>query len=278
MPGDDWTSDENDAVVADYFDMLQSELAFRSYNKAEHNRQLQSLIGRGRGSIEYKHQNISAVLKAMGEVWIGGYMPRFNFQMSLADAVARWLERNPQWLGRSPTTQGDGEMLQEPTSLWVGPAPTLSNEPEPDELQQTLAVARRYDVVGRDKRNRELGKAGERFVVDFERATLSQAGRKDLADLVRWVAEEDGDGAGYDVQSYGSDGRSRLIEVKTTNGWERTPFHITKNELAVADAKRDEWCLFRLWNFSREPKAFELYPPLDQHVSLTAETFKASFD
>ncbi len=278
MPGDDWTSDENDAVVADYFDMLQSELAFRSYNKAEHNRQLQSLIGRGRGSIEYKHQNISAVLKAMGEVWIDGYMPRFNFQMSLADAVARWLERNPQWLGRSPTTQGDGEMLQEPTSLWVGPAPTLSNEPEPDELQQTLAVARRYDVVGRDKRNRELGKAGERFVVDFERATLSQAGRKDLADLVRWVAEEDGDGAGYDVQSYGSDGRSRLIEVKTTNGWERTPFQITKNELAVADAKRDEWCLFRLWNFSREPKAFELYPPLDQHVSLTAETFKASFD
>ena len=31
------------------------------------------------------------------------------------------------------------------------------------------------------------------------------------------------------------------------------------------------------WNFSREPKAFELRPPLDAHVSLTATTFQASF-
>lgn len=69
----------------------------------------------------------------------------------------------------------------------------------------------------------------------------------------------------------------RLIEVKTTNGWERTPFHITRNELAVAEERRSEWRLFRLWNFSREPKAFELHPPLDAHVSLTATTFQASF-
>ena len=73
------------------------------------------------------------------------------------------------------------------------------------------------------------------------------------------------------------DGRSRLIEVKTTNGWERTPFHITRNELAVAEERRSEWRLFRLWNFSREPKAFELHPPLDAHVSLTAMSFQASF-
>ena len=73
------------------------------------------------------------------------------------------------------------------------------------------------------------------------------------------------------------DGLQRLIEVKTTNGWERTPFHITRNELAVAEERRSEWRLFRLWNFSREPKAFELHPPLDAHVSLTATTFQASF-
>jgi hypothetical protein len=38
-----------------------------------------------------------------------------------------------------------------------------------------------------------------------------------------------------------------------------------------------QWRLFRLWNFSREPKAFELHPPLDAHVSLTAMSFQASF-
>jgi hypothetical protein len=73
------------------------------------------------------------------------------------------------------------------------------------------------------------------------------------------------------------DGRPRLLEVKTTNGWDRTPFHITRNELAVADARRAEWCLFRLWDFARVPKAFELHPPLDAHVRLTAITFIAGF-
>ena len=33
------------------------------HSKAEHNRLLQAMIGRPHGSIEYKHQNISAVLK-----------------------------------------------------------------------------------------------------------------------------------------------------------------------------------------------------------------------
>lgn len=57
-------------------------------------------------------------------------------------------------------------------------------------------------------------------------AALRTAGRDDLARKVRWVSEEDGDGAGYDIASFAPDGFPRLIEVKTTNGWERTPFHI----------------------------------------------------
>lgn len=71
--------------------------------------------------------------------------------------------------------------------------------------------------------------------------------------------------------------RCRLLEVKTANGWERMPFHIKRNELAVAEARRGEWRLSRLWNFSREPKAFELAPPLDAHVSLMPTAFQASF-
>lgn len=140
-----------------------------------------------------------------------------------------------------------------------------------------LHIAAKFDVAGRDARNRALGRAGEERVLAHERYALDGAGRGDLARQVRWVSDEDGDGAGYDIASFAPDGRQRLIEVKTTNGWERTPFHLTRNELAVADERRSEWCLFRLWNFSREPKAFELHPPLDAHVSLTATTFQASF-
>jgi len=72
MASGDWTDQQNDAIVADYFAMLADDEAGRLYSKAEHNRRLQEAIGRPRGSIEYKHQNISAVLKGLGEDWIPG--------------------------------------------------------------------------------------------------------------------------------------------------------------------------------------------------------------
>ena len=284
MSNGPWTDAENDLIVADYFAMLADDIAGRPYSKAEHRRALLPLLdSRSEGSIEFKHQNISAVLKGLAllngweDIGIPGYKPAFNFQTSLIDAVARWMALNPGWLGRLPSTQPTTG-LREAASLWVGSAPTLSNQPPPQELEQVLNIAWKVDQAGQDERNRSLGRAGEERVLMHERATLQAAGRGDLARKVRWVSQEDGDGAGYDIASFEQDGRPRLIEVKTTNGWERTPFHITRNELAVADERRSEWCLFRLWNFAREPRAFELYPPLDAHVSLTATVFQASFD
>jgi Domain of unknown function (DUF3883) len=276
MSNGPWRDEENDLIVADYFAMLADDISGRPYNKAEHNRDLQTRIDRNRSSIEFKHQNISAVLKGLGEDWIPGYKPAFNFQITLVDAVARWLALNPAWLGRMPGAR-PATGLREAAQIWIGPPPTLSNQPPPQELEQMLHIARKFDVAGRDERNRILGRAGEERVLAHERTVLSGAGRTDLARKVRWVSEEDGDGAGYDIASFAPDGQPRLIEVKTTNGWERTPFHITRNELAVAEERRSGWRLFRLWNFSREPKAFELHPPLDAHVSLTATTFQASF-
>jgi len=276
MASESWTDDENDLIVADYFGMLADDLAGRPYNKAEHNRRLQTRISRSPTSIEFKHQNVSAVLKAFGETWIPGYKPAFNFQGSLLDAVAKWLAQNPRRSGMVEQSLRQ-RALNERGQLWIGPPPTLSNQPPPEELDQILHIARKFDVAGRDERNDALGRLGEELVLLHERSTLAALGRKDLAKRVRWTSQEDGDGAGFDIASFLPDGRDRLIEVKTTNGWERTPFLISRNELAVADERRSEWSLVRLWNFSREPKAFELYPPLDRHVSLTATSFQASF-
>lgn len=278
---EDWSDDENDLIVADYFAMLTHELASHPYSKAEHNRNLQSLLPlRGRGSIEFKHQNISAVLLGLGHPWIIGYKPASRFQLSLIDAVLRWTEAKPGWI--VPNSGWDENarqsVVREDTPLWIGPAPTFANEPPPVDPQFMAAVARKHDVAERDERNRSLGKAGEERVVRHEKFALQQANRQDLADKVRWTSVEDGDGAGYDIQSFEIDGRERLIEVKTTNGWERTPFHISRNELAVAEENRDSWHLVRLWNFAREPKAFSIRPPLDAHVSLTPTSFLASLN
>ena len=278
MSNGPWTDEDNDLVVADYFAMLADDIAGQPYNKAKHRRALLLLLNdRSEGSVEFKHQNISTVLKGLAEDWIPGYKPAFNFQMTLVDAVARWLALNTAWLGRQPNRRVVNG-LREAEQIWIAPPPTLSNQPPPQEREQMLHIARKFDVAGRDERNRALGRAGEERVLAHERSVLRSAGRDDLARKVRWVSEEDGDGAGYDIASFASDGLPRLIEVETTNGWERTPFHITCNELAVAEERRSEWRLFRLWNFSREPKAFELHPPLGAHVSLTAMSFQASFN
>ena len=236
MSNGPWTDKENDLIVADYFAMLADDIAGRRYNKAEHRRVLLPLLNdRSVGSIEFKHQNISAVLKGLGEVWIPGYKPAFNFQMTLIDAVARWLALNPAWLGRH-LGAGAPTGLAEARPIWIGPPPTLSNQPPPQELDQMLHIAAKFDVAARDERNRALGRAGEECVLAHERAALKSAGRDDLARKIRWVSEEDGDGAGYDIASFAPDGRPRLIEVKTTNGWERTPFHISRNGLVPVPA------------------------------------------
>jgi len=69
----DWSNIELDLIVADYFSMLRLELSDIAYNKAEHRRNLLPLLNtRSKGSVEFKHQNISAVLALLGQPFIKG--------------------------------------------------------------------------------------------------------------------------------------------------------------------------------------------------------------
>lgn len=277
----DWTDEENDEIVQVYFRMLADKLAGVPYNIAERNRELDARIGRGTGSIRYKHSNISAVLDMLGAPWLKGYKPAQHFQRSLIDAVKRWLDRDSDWLDRHSSLFAPkpppGDIAAKSAGLFVGPPPTKSNAPPAKRDQLQAKIAHTFDFAGRDQRNRVLGQAGEALVFAYEQKTLRSEKRPDLAKQVKWVSRDEGDGAGYDIASFRPDGHPRLIEVKTTNGLERTPFHITRNEHAVSEERAGEWCLFRLWNFAREPKAFELYPPLKAHVSLFATSYEAHF-
>jgi hypothetical protein len=114
-------------------------------------------------------------------------------------------------------------------------------------------------------------------VLDLERRLLAGAARPDLARKVRWVAAEDGDGAGYDVLSFDERGRDRLIEVKTTNGSARTPFYLSRNEREVAAERPEDWRIYRVHLFAKQPRVFTLAPPLEETVHLRPETWRASF-
>jgi hypothetical protein len=293
MPeGAHWSDAENDQAVAAYFAMLAADLRGEPVTKAERYRMLARSLGRSEKSVEFKFQNISAVLLGLGQPWISGLMPKANFQASLVDSVLRWLDAPERcWLAPTPVATGSGQTGEASAPGYAADVPvagtrisdipleappTLRNAPLFKEATKLVPLARKFDTAARDARNRALGRAGEEAVLRRERLVLARAGRRDLAEAVEWTADMHGDGAGYDIRSFEPDGRERLIEVKTSYGWERTPFSITRNELEVADRWPDRWLLFRLYDFARKPRAFELRPPLDRHVELIASAYVAT--
>jgi hypothetical protein len=165
--------------------------------------------------------------------------------------------------------------VKDEDEILVAPPPLLNSDPE-DRPAAIRRLVGKFDPAARDARNRDLGRAGEEFVVGFERRRLERAGRDDLARDVRWVSDVDGDGYGYDVQSFETDGHERLLEIKTTCGNERTPFWMSKRECDVAAEKRDIYRVRRVFHFRNEVKMFDIAPPLEARLILTPATFVAA--
>jgi hypothetical protein len=269
--GTPWSDDELDAIVADYFAMLEAELSGQAYVKSHHSAALMAHIGRTHRSVEFKHQNISAVLEELGLPRIFGYKPKRNYQGAIFDAIDRYLSQHQQILSLAPKAPSQAE---ESGEIFVK-LPVL----EPISVRPTRLkkLIRKFDPVERDYRNRKLGQAGEAFVIDVERRNLLKAKRPDLASGIRWVSAEEGDGAGYDILSFDVSGKERLIEVKTTNGAATTPFFLSRNEHDTAAQCSESWRIYRVHLFSQKPRIFTISPPLKNYLHFRTETWRASF-
>ncbi len=143
--GTNWQSDELDAIVADYFSMLTAELSGKAYVKSRHSAALMAKIGRTHRSVEFKHQNISAVLDELGMPWIPGYKPKLNYQNAIFDAIDRYITRHPGILEPKPKPQA---VPPEPAQILVAP-PALRalREQIPARLKRLVA---KFDPVERD--------------------------------------------------------------------------------------------------------------------------------
>jgi hypothetical protein len=270
--GKPWQDDDLDIIVSDYFDMLAADLARIPYVKSKHSASVMERTGRTHRSVEFKHQNISAVMDELGLPWIPGYMPKRNYQNAIFGAIDRHLSLDPAILDLAPVASS---YPVSPAATFVSPPPLSSTvETIPRALER---LVRKFDPVERDHRNRALGSAGEELVLEIERLSLEEADRKDLARKVRWVAAEDGDGAGYDILSFSPNGHERLIEVKTTNGAARTPFFLSRNECDLALERPEAWQIYRVHLFAKNPRIFTISPPLDRAIRLRAESWRASF-
>lgn len=272
--GSIWRDDELDLIVSDYFAMLNHEIAKQPYVKAHHCKAIMAQLGRSHRSVEFKYQNISAVLDRLGLPWIPGYRPKYNFQNAIIDAIDRYLTGHREALEPEPhpTT-----MTTTVESLFT-PPPQRREDPT-EKLPRLRRLIRKFDPVERDFRNRTLGASGEAFVLQVEQQRMLTHGRGDLAGRIRWISRDLGDGAGYDIESFdlGRSDEPLYIEVKTTNGSATTPFFLSRNERAMADENPANWCIYRVHSFAIDPGLFTVNPPLEQHLRLTPESWRASF-
>jgi len=278
--GDDWSRVEVEACVASYLMMLALELNGQRYNKTEHAEALmRKLDGRNRGSVEFKHCNISAVLLALGYPSINGYKPRSNYQSELLDVVESQLEGNTviDTAAQAAVERPAIEIaVNESMSVWVpAPKPAKVRETASEYAPRFSPVPR--DYLAREARNRSLGRAGELFVLELESRRLHGEGKKALSERVEHVAASQGDGLGYDILSFESNGRERLIEVKTTAFGELTPFYVSRNEIARSNADADKYRLYRIFDFRDKPRVFQLPGSIDGHCTLDPVTYLARF-
>jgi hypothetical protein len=279
MP-DSWSREEVEAAVTDYFDMLAKELRGEPFNKAEHNRALQRMLdNRSRGSVERKHQNISAILLEAGFPYIDGYKPLGNYQDLLQAVVHEWLA-DATTLHRTVANAVEQPAVAIPDvenwlAIQVDPptqeAKSIRVRDEP--LEKTEIVRRNYLEV--EARNHSLGRAGELLALRFERERLLRVGARKLASNIRHVSEIEGDHLGYDILSFEADGRERLIEVKTTRFGALTPFFASRNEVDVSQQRHREFQLYRVFTFSSQPRLFALPGSLRKSCRLDPFTYSA---
>ncbi len=278
--GSSWDWLECEAIVQDYFAMLNMELTGLRYSKAEHRRGLLPKINnRSEGSIEFKHQNISAVLLEMGQPYIQGYRPAFNYQYQLSRVVLAFLAGHQTELDQI-LEAADVDIVEAVVEIDWSQVLDLDVPERIAEIKEPERkfLARKTNYTEREQNNRKLGERGEAFVVEFERNRLEAAGRSDLAQEIQWSSVEYGDGLGYDVRSFQPELDEELyIEVKTTNSGKYQPFFISANELAFSKEQAQHYSLYRVFDFKARARIFQLPGAVDQHAYLQAQSFKASF-
>ncbi len=276
-----WTRIEVEATVADYLHMLVLEYSGQAYNKTAHRRALQSkLNGRTEGAIELKHQNISAILHTLGFHWIPGYKPRGHYQALLLEVVEEQLAKNKlvdeaaQNAAASPAAV---PLLDDFRNVLVEPPKLVTKAKEPNPPSYYSSIPTKRDYLEREARNISLGRAGEEFVLSFEHFRLYELGQKKLADKVDHVSVSRGDGLGYDILSFDTDGRERYIEVKTTAFAKETPFFISRGEIQFAKDHEELFHIYRLYEFRKAPKLFDLAGSVEKHCAVNAISFVCEF-
>ncbi|MFC1955836.1 DUF3883 domain-containing protein [Chloroflexota bacterium] len=279
--GRGWSRQEVRDTVADYMSMLKCQLRGEEFIKTEHNKMLrEKLHGRSASAVEYKHQNISAILTELGYPYVIGYQPNYvNYQRLLKEVVTEYVDSDKELeqamtkaARRTPAEQPEVGILSD---LQV--APPVRRPKRQRRRRSSHSKGRPgTDYGAKERANRALGKQGEKWVLSLERKKLLDAGCVDLSDQIEWVSDKRGDGEGYDILSYDKYGNPLNIEVKTTNQGKHFPFFITANEVAASRELSASFRVYRVFAFSSNPQYFVLKGAIEDNCNLRPLSFEAS--
>jgi hypothetical protein len=135
-------------------------------------------------------------------------------------------------------------------------APPIKKEQERQGTSKSLfSTPIKVDYIRQQKMKSKIGLGGELLVLDYEKTYLKKEGKIDLAERVRHVAIEEGDGAGYDILSFETTGEEKYIEVKTTIGDATTDFFATAKEVKFSEEKKDSYYIYRVFSYNEEKKS-----------------------
>jgi len=278
MAYDDWSDEEVKMIIADYFSMLINEINGIKINKAYHRRLLlPRLNNRSESAIEFKHQNISAVLVEMGIPFIKGYIPLYNFQRAkLPLKVAEYIEKNFYLEKNFIEFSNDAPSLTTPidfNSLKVEP-------PEKKKKDERIEITRNptnINYLEREQNNRRIGLQGEELALNYERFLLISAGKEALSEKIEWVSKDLGDGLGFDILSKNLNGSDKYIEVKTTKLGKEAPFFFSYNEYNFSLKNSPNYHLYRVFDFSKTPKMFTLQGSFDSFCYVKPTQYRGKF-
>jgi len=277
--GWDWL--ECELVVDLYFKILEMQVLKKDYVKSQLYAELvPQLNNRSIKSVEAKCQNVSAVMVQHGYPYVTGLKPLWNYQKQLEKVVLSQLVgqyiKLTEMIDKTLIVSERDEVVIDWNKVLDTAIPKhIPSVKEP----KSEYLARRVDYSQRESNNRKLGERGEEFVLEFERYRLAQAGRKDLIDDIEWSSKKQGDGLGYDIRSFDPHKDEELfIEVKTTNSGKYQPFFISQNEVNYSKNYSDKYSLYRVYQFTSDPRLFHMHGNIEQYVNLHAKNYRASFE
>ena len=148
-------------------------------------------------------------------------------------------------------------LVATPTTTEINETSVLSTELT-ISADQVSFRGRTVNFIQNGIDNKRLGDLGELWVMKYEIEKLQNTKKHNLVDQIKHTSKDEGDGTGFDIQSFDINGNKIFIEVKTTKGRQNSTFFVTRNELERSKIEKNNYYLYRLYNYNEQTETADL--------------------